>query len=190
MDDYYTPAKTVEENFVNLVRLELNDIKKTFFKIGFRLCEANRNRYYIKLGFNSIEECAEALFGFKKTTTYDLMNISSSFADSKAPMTLDSKYCKFSQSQLVLFTSVRFCRPTFVCLCRPDDTIEKLRKAKNYWNKKYSGSLSIPNFYDIKTIDELIEAGDKAAAKQQGLSDKDFKTLDNIINKKFQTSGK
>ena len=66
MDDYYTPAKTVEEDFVNLVRLELNDIKKTFFKIGFRLYEANCNRYYKKLGFNSIEECAEAMFGFRK----------------------------------------------------------------------------------------------------------------------------
>ena len=50
MDDHYTPAKTIVEDFVNLVRLELNDIKKTFFKIGFRLCEANRKEDKKKRG--------------------------------------------------------------------------------------------------------------------------------------------
>lgn len=77
----YSPAQTPEEDFVNLVRLELDDIKHTFFKIGFRLREANNERYFIKLGYESIEECAEALFGFKKTTTYDLMRLAELFAD-------------------------------------------------------------------------------------------------------------
>lgn len=190
MSDLYKPAATVEEDFVNLVRREMNDIKNSFFKIGFRLGEAQRMRYFKKLGFDTIEECAEALFGFKKSTTYDLINVASRFSDPKAPIALADNYKKFSQSQLVLFTSVKYQFKDFIKLCSPDDTIDKLRRAKNYWTNRYLGNISIPNFWNIKTIDELIEAGDKAIENRQGLSEKDFKTLDNIINKKVQMSGK
>ena len=130
----YKPAGTVEEDFVNLVRLELNDIRNTFFKIGFRLREANNNGYYHKLGYSSIEECAEALFGFKKTTTYDLMAVASRFKDSNAPMFLAEPYKKFNQSQLVLFTTIRYATPDFIKIVSPDDSIQKLRLAKRYWN--------------------------------------------------------
>ena len=167
MSDYYTPAATLEEDFVNLVRLELNDIKKTFFRIGFRLHEANRNKYYKKLGYNTIEECAEALFGFKKTTTYDLMNVYVAFADSKAPMMLDEKYKDFSQSQLVLFSSINYGRAGFISRARPEDTIEKLKKAKRYWKefmlRGVSSNGSYVSYSKTKTIDELIDLYEKHA---------------------------
>ena len=97
--EVYKPSGTFEEDFVNLVKLELNDIRNTFFKIGFRLNEARNNAYYRKLGYSSIEECAEALFGFKRTTTYDLMAVASRFCDSKAPMLLAESYRKYNQNK-------------------------------------------------------------------------------------------
>lgn len=157
MSDYYVPAATVEEDFVNLVRLELTDIRNTFFKIGFRLSEANRCKYYKKLGFNTIEECAEALFGFKKTTTYDLMNVANSFGDRKAPMMIDSKYQGFNQSQLVLFSSINYARAGFISRARPEDSIEKLKKAKRYWKKFQIGKYCSITYSGTKTIDDIIE---------------------------------
>ena len=155
--EYYTPASTVEEDFVNLVKLELNDIKNSFFKIGFRLAEAHRCKYYKKLGFNTIEECAESLFGFKKTTTYDLINISVAFCDRKAPMFLDDKYKGFSQSQLVLFSSIGYARDGFILRARPEDSIEKLKKAKKYWKEFQVGRFASVSTYQLKTIDDIIE---------------------------------
>ena len=157
MSDYYVPAATVEEDFVNLVKLELNDIKNSFFKIGFRLSEANRCKYYKKLGFNTIEECAEALFGFKKTTTYDLMNVANSFGDRKAPMMLDSKYQGINQSQLVLFSSINYARAGFISRARPEDSIEKLKKAKRYWKEFQIGKYCSITYSGTKTIDDIIE---------------------------------
>lgn len=161
MNDYYVPAATLEEDFVNLVKLELNDIKKSFFRIGFRLNEANHCKYYKKLGFNTIEECAEALFGFKKTTTYDLINVYVSFADKETPMIIDPKYKNFSQSQLVLFASINYGLDGFVSRARPEDTIEKLKKAKKYWKEFMLRGVfcngSYVSYSKTKTIDELID---------------------------------
>ena len=186
MSDVYTPAATVEEDFVNLVRLELNDIKNTFYKIGFRLKEARNLCYYKKLGFDTIEGCAEALFGFKKTTTYDLIGIAEKFYDRKCPMQLAEPYQKFNQSQLVILSQVRFNPSGFFRLVRPEDSIEKLKKAKKYWN----GICIQGSRTESKTIDEFIEKCDAYEAKRSSLSDKDFKKLDSIINNKVQTSGK
>lgn len=196
--EVYKPAGTVEQDFVNLVKLELNDIRNTFFKIGFRLNEARNNAYYRKLGYNTIEECAEALFGFKRTTTYDLMTIASRFADSSAPMILAEKYRKFNQSQLVLFTNVRFNSREFIRMVSSDDTIEKLRKAKRYWEKCSRGAYGYKNvigYMSCESIDEFIEfieaRTDEGKPKDNDkLSEKDFNFLDKIINSKsVQISG-
>ena len=196
--EVYKPAGTVEEDFVNLVKLELNDIRNTFFKIGFRLNEANNNRYYKKLGFNSIEECAEALFGFGRTTTYDLMCVASRFCDVKAPMTLAEQYKKYNQSQLVLFTNLKFNSKEFIRMVDPNDSIQKLRKAKRYWDKCSRGAYgynAVRGYMGCKTIDEFIEfiesrTSEGKPVETDRLSEKDFKTLDNIIdNKNVQMSG-
>ena len=67
------PQDTYAEAFVKLVREELNSIKRNFFSIGFRLAEANKEGYYYELGYDSIVECAEDLFGFKKTMSYNAL---------------------------------------------------------------------------------------------------------------------
>ena len=153
----YSPAPTIEEDFVNLVRLELDDIKHTFFKIGFRLKEANSERYYQKLGYNSIEDCAEDLFGFKKTTTYDLMRLVELFASRETPMQIDKKYDGFSQSQLVLFSQINLSQSYFISMAKPTDTIATLKKAKNYWNKIQRGNITGFNGYSRLNIPEFIQ---------------------------------
>ena len=153
----YVPAATIEEDFVNLVRLELNDIKNSFFKIGFRLREANNCKYYLKLGFQSIEDCAETLFGFGKTTTYDLMRIASLFGSKEAPMHIDEHYEGYSQSQLVLFSQVNYNQQHFITMASPSDSISTIKKAKSYWNMIQKGKLnSFPGWRQCKNFAELI----------------------------------
>ena len=157
-NDTFIPAPTLEEDFVNLVKIELNDIKKSFFKIGFRLREAANNRYYEKLGFKNISDCAEALFGFKKSTTYELMDIAFWFRSKESPMCIDSKYQDYSQSQLTLFNQINLARDSFIKMSSPADSIMKLRKAKSYWNKMQKGKIN--NFLGYGrcgNVDEFIE---------------------------------
>lgn len=91
-------GKTPAESFLHMVRLELGDIRKAFVSIGFRLNEANSFKYFEELGYTSIEELAEAEFGFKRSTTYNIMAISRRFGFG---MFLRDEYRCFSYSQLV-----------------------------------------------------------------------------------------
>lgn len=154
----FIPGKTLEEDFVNLVKIELNDIKRSFFKIGFRLREANNNGYYKKLGFENISDCAETLFGFKKSTTYELMDIAFWFRSKESPMCIDPKYQDYNQSQLTLFNSINCARDSFIKMSSPSDSIAKLRKAKSYWNNLQRGKLNTFLGYGrCGNVDEFIE---------------------------------
>lgn len=154
----FIPSGSYEEDFVNLVRLELDDVKHSFFKIGFRLKEANDNKYYLKLGYENIADCAEALFGFKKSTTYELIDISFWFRNRETPMFIDKKYDKYSQSQLALFCTINLARDSFIRMCSPGDTILKMRKAKKYWNAMQRGKLqSFLGYGRCETLDEFIQ---------------------------------
>lgn len=144
--------------FVKQVHLDLEDIKHSFFKIGFRLLEADQNAYYITLGYSSITECAEALFNIKKSTTYELMKICLLFQSNEQKMIIDKRYEKFNQSQLALFSSIKCRMKDFIDLCSPDDSIAKLRKASKYWrgitNSRMYGGIG---WAGCKNIDEFIE---------------------------------
>ena len=154
----FISSASYEEDFVNLVRLELDDVKHSFFKIGFRLKEANDNKYYLKLGYENIADCAEALFGFKKSTTYELIDISFWFRNRETPMFIDKKYDKYSQSQLALFCTINCARDSFIRMCSPSDTILKMRKAKKYWNAMQRGKLqSFLGYGRCGTLDEFIQ---------------------------------
>ena len=146
------------EEFVKQVRLDLEDIKHSFFKVGFRLLEADRNAYYVTLGYSSITECAEALFNIKKSTTYELMKICELFQSREQKMIIDKRFEKFNQSQLILFSSIKHRMKDFIDLCSPDDSIAKLRKASKYWrgitNWRMYGAIG---WSRCKTIDEFIE---------------------------------
>lgn len=156
--DKYTETETPADIFVKQVYANLNDIKQSFFTIGYLLNEAYRKRYYSNLGYENISDCAEALFGFKKTTTYDLIAIYNDFHERKAPMQIQKNVESFSQSQLIILTKVNWCRDTFIELAEPEDTIETFRKAKNLWNKIYNKGCSPKgNYTTLKKFIEINE---------------------------------
>lgn len=104
------------KDFIKYTNLEINDIARKYFKIGFRLNEANEFEYYKLLGYKDIYELAEKEFGFKSTTTKNLMEVNRVYSDHlmsvnklasstthcrKYSMEIDPRYKDYTQTQLV-----------------------------------------------------------------------------------------
>jgi hypothetical protein len=134
------------KSFINLIYEDINDIKHKFVDIGFRLAEAQRFNYPEELGYNNIHELAEHLFGFKKSTTYSLINVYQRFG---SKMKLLPEYEKFSQSQLTEMCSL----PEYLLHhVKPDMTIQDIRDYKKAFNE-----LTVFNEDTIKEPKKLIE---------------------------------
>lgn len=153
-------AKIMAEGFVQNVYNDLNDIKHSFFVIGFRLTEANNLKYYKALGYQNITELAEDKFGFKKTVTYELMQIYALAHNAQSPMRIADKYDKYSKSQLAEFCRLRYCPDEFIQIVTPQDNVDTIGRAVTFWNKyiaKHSGSptatAEIASITDLLLID-------------------------------------
>lgn len=140
------------ESFIENVYKDLDDIKHSFFRIGFRLCEANKLKYYKALGYQNITELAEDKFGFKKTVTYELMQIYELAHSERAPMQIADKYDKYSKSQLAEFCKIKYLSSNFMEIVSPTDTVADIREAVKIWNKHYYNCYS-----QVHSIAELLE---------------------------------
>ena len=91
------------ESFVKFVKYDLEHISKTFFDIGFRLWEARNFEYYKELGYESIEELSENEFDFKRSSTYNLINVFTRFSvwNGTYCNQIQEQFKDYSYSQLV-----------------------------------------------------------------------------------------
>lgn len=143
--EHLTKSENVfASGFVEHVKEDLIDINKTFFRIGFRLDEAQRYGYYKALGYKSIDECAESLFGFKRTTTYDLIKIFNTFCDERRSMTIPKQWEGFNKSKLLLLSQPL--HSDIAKICSPSDTYERIKYAMKlhcdcgyYWRSDFRG---------------------------------------------------
>lgn len=153
-------TRIMAEGFIDKVNVELTDIKHSFFRIGFLLSEANELGYYKPLGYQNITELAEDKFGFKKTVTYELMQIYALAHNTQSPMRIADKYDKYSKSQLAEFCRLRYCPDEFIQIVTPQDNVDTIGRAVTFWNKyiaKHSGSptanAEIASITDLLLID-------------------------------------
>lgn len=122
------------EEFLKQTRQDLDDAKTSFFKIGFRLNEANRGGYFRALGYEDIYALALDEFGFEKTTTKNLMAINYKYCVhgtgsgySPYSMQIAERYRKYSQTQLVEMLPLMDSEREYI----PEDfTIAELRDYK------------------------------------------------------------
>lgn len=157
MDEIIT-QKEFADGFVKAVRADIADVSKAFFHIGFRLWEARLHRYYEALGYENIIDCAEALFGFKKSTTYDMINVYMFCRDNYGSAFIKDKYRGYSQSQLIEFTKIRLGSSNFIDLCSPEDSVLKIREARKIWDKACRvGPIPFRKPITYKSLDEFIE---------------------------------
>lgn len=145
-------TRIMAEGFIDKVNVELTDIKHSFFRIGFLLSEANELGYYKPLGYQNITELAEDKFGFKQSTTYELMQVYELAHSEQAPMQIADKYEKYSKSQLTEFCKVKCLTENFMSIVSPSDTVADIKEAVKLWNKHYYNCYS-----KVHSIAELLE---------------------------------
>lgn len=133
----YSEEESLAQAFIRYTNLELNDIKHKFIKIGFRLDEANRNKYYKELGYESITELAEKEFEFKSTVTYNLMQIWRFAHNKEMPMEIDKRFDKYSQTQLLEMSRSRHDLSNYrlAAIILEKATKEEIRKIIKEWNR-------------------------------------------------------
>ena len=136
---------TVEEQAIFYIYEDLQNIKKNFVDIAFRLNEANNYKYYEKFGYESIIDFSEHLFGFKKSSTYSFINIAQRFCSG---MKLSPEYEKFSQSQLTEMCSL----PEY--LLKHVTSVMTIQDIRDY-KKAYNSLTVIDNTYKEPKV--LIE---------------------------------
>lgn len=176
---------TIEEQAIFYIYEDLQNIKKNFVDIAFRLNEANNYKYYEKFGYESIIDFSEHLFGFKKSSTYSFINIAQRFCSG---MKLMPKYEKFSQSQLTEMCSL----PEYLLNhVTSDMTIQDIRDYKKAYNSltKIDNTYKQPKVlieqYRNKTAQSLEQEESNAETFSRRPEEKTIKV--DTPNKKFST---
>lgn len=151
--------------FIREVNNDLNDVKHSFIKIGFRLTEANNYEYYKELGYENIIELAEAEFGFKKTTTYELMRVYELAYDRANCMYISKRFDKFTYSQLSVLSYAKYVGSAFWDIVKPTDSVRDLKRFVSNWNEEYKNGCGYHP--ELKTVKEYLEAYDEKRTEEQ-----------------------
>lgn len=131
------------ESFVKFVKYDLENISKTFFDIGFRLWEARDLEYYKELGYESIEELSEAEFDFKRSSTYNLINVFTRFAvyDKCYRNQIEEKFKDYSYSQLVELTKINYLPMHIHDWFPPSAPVREFSAYVRYYKESNQGAL-------------------------------------------------
>lgn len=177
--------ESLAQAFVRYTKEELQDVARSFFKIGFRLAEANKYRYYEELGYDNIIDLAEDIFGFKKSTAYGLMQVyhhCKSRDKNDSAFTMDKAYQDFNFSQLQEISRLKWGGGER--LIKPTDSVAKIKQFVSAWNKDGESS----NASGCECIDDYMKkTGRLTEAEPVALPALNLLEMGNKI---FQTSGK
>jgi hypothetical protein len=124
----------------------ITDIAGSFIYIGFLLWEARDEKYYLEGGYCDIVEYAEKELNFKKSSTYNFINICLRFSQrvdgtNRPSYQITNTYKKFSYSQLceMLSLSERQCQQV-----EPTMTVKQIREVKKTVNVEVSTADVVP----------------------------------------------
>ncbi len=121
------------------IKEDMDDICKSFVRLGYHLFEMQRYRYYEDFGFQTLEDFAAANLGMDKSNVYRYIRVYEKFADkpetdydsglasTPSKLSLSDEYKDFSFSQLVEMSSMSIDQQR---VCTPDMTIKQLREIK------------------------------------------------------------
>lgn len=115
---------------IDTIKKYLVEIGNTYLLVAFRIYEMEQNKTYKAFYKNIVDACSECL-GFKKSTTYNMINIVKTFgtADESGRITFQSlfKAEKFSYSQLCEMLSLSDRQRSQVT---PEMTVKEIRQIK------------------------------------------------------------
>lgn len=150
--------------FIDAVNEAISDITNRFYFIGFRLDEANRYKYYEALGYSSIEELAEAEFGFQRASTYNYIK-AFNYAKSKTPLYIEDKFRGYSYTALLEMSKAKTLKrysgnEGIEHILTPKVSVSKIKQVRPLWNKYIEENGALP---DCKTVAEFIALVQKPA---------------------------
>lgn len=115
---------------IDTIKGYLTEIANTYLLVAYRIYEMNRNKTY-RLKYKNIVEACQAELGFKKSTTYNMINIVEEFGkpDTSGFITYSSLFGveKFSYSQLCEMLSLSDKQRLKVT---PEMTVKEIREIK------------------------------------------------------------
>lgn len=109
---------------------DLADLKRSFIRLGFHLCEFRRYAFYCDFGFSSMEDFCETNLGLGKSSVSRLIRVYLEFSmvqGYKHTMFPDEKYADYSYSQLCEMLNMSDEQRRQV---KPDMTVKQIRDLK------------------------------------------------------------
>lgn len=73
---------------VRYILSDMNDIRKSFIRLGFHLSEMQDMKYYEDFGYCSLEEFAEVNLGMDKSNVYRYIRVYENFCQSESTLPL------------------------------------------------------------------------------------------------------
>lgn len=112
---------------VDIIRIELKNIKESFVRIGWHLKKIKDNGWYQKEGYKNIYEFAKEKFNISQPTATRFINICTEFSESGSSPELDARYQGYSLSQLTEMLNVGADKRQGIS---PDMTVREIREFK------------------------------------------------------------
>lgn len=113
-------------DYTDKINNAIQDIKSSYVYIGGLLNEINSFEVYKELGFESVVDYCYHTFGFKKTFTYDLMNVHRKFNDGTI-FHLSKRYEKYDFSKLVVMSRMNDLQ---LSKCTSNMTVQQIKDIK------------------------------------------------------------
>jgi len=144
---------------VSVIKSCCKSIAENYIKIGFELKDI-KDRLLYKVaangynGYADIETFAFKVFGFSRTTTYNLLGVVDEFCDWNSK-TLKSWYRDYSYSKLVEMLPLGYCKYSKI---KPETTVSEIRELKKIWDKY--------GFDDSQTWEVALRKGREKMAEE------------------------
>lgn len=149
---------------------DVNDIRKSYIRLGFHLHEFDRLKYYEDFGFPTLSEFCEVNLGLDKSAVsrcisvfWEFAKINDNITQSRT-MFLDDKYENFSYSQLCEMVSMTADQRELV---KPEMTIKQIRELKKKKNVSQDVSPVATSQQGHKPYDDKKASTLKGAALKQ-----------------------
>lgn len=138
------------QNFLQHAKQYIKEIGDTFFLVGCHLYEAQIYHYVETLGYNSIEELAEAELDLSKSSTYNLINVFKRFCDrdeyGNHKIWIKPAFRKYKYSQLVEMEKAYCLDNNIEKEIPPSTPVRVLKEYIKYLNKNPGNHKHLPEW--------------------------------------------
>lgn len=151
------------------IQKDLSSVKKSFFKIGYKLSIIQKYALFTKLGYQSLADYAEDKFGFGKTTTYNFIDVYKLTCDGIRPTEIDKQFIPYNYSQLVEISGNRYIWKLndLMNVISPTDSTRDIKEYVKLWNKNFDNYCEAPKG---NTVKEALEIAARQEERKNAIS--------------------